>query len=103
MANIGGSHTEAFGMGVNHTVNPGRGNYGSITMADSGVDPGWPGPGTTPHSVLSTTPGSAESSSGIGYAGVQRLSGSGMQPGALGRFADSMSAGADDNLTTGEE
>ena len=57
--------------------------------------------GATPRSVLSTTPGAAESD--IDYEGAQRLSGNFNTPGTFGKFSDEMSGGADDNLTTGEE
>ena len=89
---------EAMSQGVNHAVNPGRGNAGSITMADSGMFPDWPA-STSAHSVLSTTPGA--DSSGIDYEGMQRLSGNFNSPGAMGKFQDALSGGADD--TTIEE
>lgn len=34
MPYLGGSQTDAFGDGLNHVVNPGRSNLGSITLGD---------------------------------------------------------------------
>jgi hypothetical protein len=61
MADIDGSNNDAFSVGVNHLVNPGRANVGSITlngsarMADQGLDQTaqrWDS--LTPHGVLRT-------------------------------------------------
>jgi hypothetical protein len=90
----------AFASGVQHQVNPARGNAGSITMGDQGLDhTSQDQAQLTPHSVLSTTPGAA--SSGVNFAGMQRLNNS-YQAGSMGKFQDELDGGAD-TYESGEE
>jgi hypothetical protein len=84
----------AFASGVQHQVNPARGNAGSITLGNPGLDQTTQNQAAlTPHAVLSTTP--AAVSSGIDFEGMQRLSGNPSTPGAYGRFSDELAGGAD--------
>lgn len=105
MANIGGSHNDAFMTGVNHAANSGRGNDNSITLNDSAdsadsADQGlgqasahWNG--MTPHGVLNTAM-TAAGQDDSPFERMGRVSGS-YQPGQMATFQDQVSQGTDDN------
>ena len=97
MADIGGSHNDAFGLGVAYQVNPGRANSGSITLGtDAGLDQTsqrWNG--LTPHSVLASTVG-AGSDDGS-WQRMQRDAG-GYALGSFEELSDQLSSGTNDNI-----
>jgi len=97
MADTGGSQTSAFGLGVNHQVNPGRANTGSITLNDTGLDQTSQQAATTPHGVLATTMGAASQDDGS-FERYQRTSGS-YAPGSMTQLQDQISNGSNDNLS----
>jgi hypothetical protein len=81
--------------GINHQVNPGRGNDNSVTLGDAGLQADsdrWNQ--LTPRAVLSTATGTQNDSSWEQY---QREQGS-YQPGSMETMQDQLSVG-NDNLT----
>jgi hypothetical protein len=96
MPYYGSNHNAEFQAGINHQVNPGRSNPGSITLADGGLQADsdrWAA--MTPHGVLnSATAGSSDDSS---WERMQRGQG-GYAPGSMTKMQDQIGNGTNDNL-----
>ena len=93
MADTGGSQGDAFGQGVDHTVNAGRGNDSSVTLGGSlqAVSDRWNG--LTPHAVINTALASSQGDDGA-FERFQRGQG-GYQPGSMSGMQDQLDQGAD--------
>lgn len=94
MANIGGSHTDEFGAGIDHLTNPGRANVSSITLGGSLQADSDRWNGMSPHSVLGTTVGAGSDDNA--YERLGRDDGS-YQPGQMPELSDQITSGTNDN------
>jgi hypothetical protein len=93
MADIGGSHNEAFQSGVSHFTNSGRQNLGSITLGGSLQADSDRWNSLTPHGVLNMATGSQNDSS---FEQYQRDQGS-YQPGSMSNMQDHLDQGSDNS------